>query len=40
MTADRLATVDPDIAKVVEQEVARQEYSLEFIASENFAFGP
>jgi glycine hydroxymethyltransferase len=36
MTADRLATIDPDIAKVVEQEVARQEYSLEFIASENF----
>ena len=36
MTADRLATIDPEIAKVIEQEVARQEYSLEFIASENF----
>ncbi len=36
MTADTLATIDPDIAKVVAQEVARQEYSLEFIASENF----
>ncbi len=36
MTADRLATVDPEIAKVIAQEVARQEYSLEFIASENF----
>ncbi len=36
MTADRLATIDPEIAKVIEQEIARQEYSLEFIASENF----
>lgn len=36
MTADTLATIDPDIAKVIAQEVARQEYSLEFIASENF----
>lgn len=36
MTADSLATIDPEIAKVIEQEVARQEYSLEFIASENF----
>jgi len=36
MTADRLAAIDPEIARVVEQEVARQEYSLEFIASENF----
>ncbi len=36
MTADRLATIDPEIAKIVAQEVARQEYSLEFIASENF----
>jgi glycine hydroxymethyltransferase len=36
MTADSLATIDPEIAKVIEQEIARQEYSLEFIASENF----
>jgi len=36
MNADKLATIDPEIAKVLEQEVARQEYSLEFIASENF----
>ncbi|MBW6509231.1 MAG: serine hydroxymethyltransferase [Desulfuromonadales bacterium] len=36
MTADRLAAIDPEIAQVINQEVARQEYSLEFIASENF----
>ncbi|MBD1399602.1 serine hydroxymethyltransferase [Pelovirga terrestris] len=36
MTAETLATIDPEIAQVIAQEVARQEYSLEFIASENF----
>lgn len=31
-----LAGFDPEIAKTIQQETERQEYSLEFIASENF----
>ena len=36
MTADTLEHFDPEIAGVLADEVRRQEYSLEFIASENF----
>lgn len=36
MAVRTLENVDPDIAKVLADEVRRQEYSLEFIASENF----
>ncbi len=37
MVAERtLTTFDPDIAQVLVKETERQEYSLEFIASENF----
>lgn len=31
-----LAGFDPEIAKTITEETERQEYSLEFIASENF----
>ena len=31
-----LASFDPAIAKTIQQETERQEYNLEFIASENF----
>ncbi|PLX76246.1 MAG: serine hydroxymethyltransferase [Desulfuromonas sp.] len=31
-----LAAFDPEIAKTIQEETERQEYSLEFIASENF----
>ncbi len=33
---DKLAQFDPDITAAILRETARQEYSLEFIASENF----
>lgn len=36
MAADILESFDPEIAGVLADEVRRQEYSLEFIASENF----
>ncbi|OEU75327.1 MAG: serine hydroxymethyltransferase [Desulfuromonadales bacterium C00003093] len=36
MVASRLADFDPEIAKILREETERQEYSLEFIASENF----
>ena len=36
MAADTLESFDPEIAGVLADEVRRQEYSLEFIASENF----
>ena len=31
-----LESFDPEIAKVIQDETSRQEYNLEFIASENF----
>ena len=34
--SDSLATFDPEIAQAIRRETERQEYSLEFIASENF----
>jgi glycine hydroxymethyltransferase len=34
--SDLLATFDPEIAQAIRRETERQEYSLEFIASENF----
>lgn len=34
--SELLTSFDPEIAQTIEQETARQEYSLEFIASENF----
>ncbi|WP_029917799.1 serine hydroxymethyltransferase [Pelobacter seleniigenes] len=36
MTGPNLASFDPEIAQVVADETRRQEYNLEFIASENF----
>lgn len=36
MTAANLSAFDPEIAQVLINETERQEYSLEFIASENF----
>ena len=36
MSERNLSTFDPDIARILTQETERQEYSLEFIASENF----
>ncbi len=36
MTEKSLAEFDPEIAATIAEETARQEYSLEFIASENF----
>jgi len=36
MVKETLATFDPEIAKIVVKETERQEYNLEFIASENF----
>jgi len=36
MVASKLAEFDPEIAKTLREETERQEYSLEFIASENF----
>ncbi|MDH3960549.1 MAG: serine hydroxymethyltransferase, partial [Desulfuromonadales bacterium] len=33
---DKLAQFDPEITAAIRQETERQEYSLEFIASENF----
>jgi len=36
MTARNLTAFDPEIAQVLTNETERQEYSLEFIASENF----
>lgn len=36
MAVRKLESFDPEIAKVLADEVQRQEYSLEFIASENF----
>ncbi len=36
MVKDNLATFDPEIAQIVIKETERQEYNLEFIASENF----
>ena len=36
MAAQDLTGFDPDIAQVLKDETRRQEYSLEFIASENF----
>src|SRR5210317_41528 len=34
--SDQLAQFDPEITEAIRQETERQEYSLEFIASENF----
>jgi glycine hydroxymethyltransferase len=34
--SDKLSQFDPEIAATIQKETARQEYSLEFIASENF----
>ena len=34
--SDKLSQFDPQIAATIQKETARQEYSLEFIASENF----
>jgi glycine hydroxymethyltransferase len=34
--SEKLATFDPEIAQAIRRETERQEYSLEFIASENF----
>ena len=31
-----LATFDPEISQIITKETERQEYNLEFIASENF----
>ncbi|MBE9485807.1 MAG: serine hydroxymethyltransferase [Chloroflexi bacterium] len=36
MVASRLAEFDPEIAETLREETERQEYTLEFIASENF----
>lgn len=36
MNQNPLAAFDSEIASIIQQETARQEYSLEFIASENF----
>ncbi len=36
MVKETLATFDPEIAQIVVKETERQEYNLEFIASENF----
>lgn len=36
MAEKNLAACDPEIAQTIARETARQEYSLEFIASENF----
>ena len=36
MTEEKLAAVDPVIAEILVEETERQEYNLEFIASENF----
>ncbi len=36
MVASKLAEFDPEIAKTLREETERQEYTLEFIASENF----
>ena len=36
MVMQNLNTFDPEIAQIVTQETERQEYNLEFIASENF----
>jgi len=36
MTQQSLASFDPDISAAIRRETERQEYSLEFIASENF----
>lgn len=36
MNHERLSVFDPEIATIIQQETARQEHSLEFIASENF----
>ncbi|MCW8892839.1 MAG: beta-eliminating lyase-related protein, partial [Deltaproteobacteria bacterium] len=36
MAEQNLTTFDPDIAEIIIKETQRQEYSLEFIASENF----
>ncbi len=36
MSQKNLATFDPEIAKILIRETERQEYNLEFIASENF----
>src|SRR5210317_583976 len=33
---DKLGQFDPEITEAIRQETERQEYSLEFIASENF----
>ena len=34
--AEMLANFDPEVAGAIRQETERQEYNLEFIASENF----
>ena len=34
--SQKLAGFDPQIAEIIQKETARQEYNLEFIASENF----
>ena len=34
--SDTLAQFDPEIAATIRRETERQEYNLEFIASENF----
>jgi len=36
MNHEHLTVFDPEIATIIQQETIRQEYSLEFIASENF----
>ena len=36
MAQKNLAAFDPEIAETIVRETERQEYSLEFIASENF----
>jgi glycine hydroxymethyltransferase len=36
MNMQNLTTFDPEIAQIITQETERQEYNLEFIASENF----
>lgn len=33
---ENLSTFDPEISRIITQETERQEYNLEFIASENF----
>ena len=36
LTIEGLAEIDPDVAALLEQELARQRHQIELIASENF----